>query len=148
MLLRMRATGQVMYDNEFRTAHPNTSFPPVLTVEILNDFGADPVLQGPQAQPTRYQVSYSDGVEEINGQWFTKYSVADMDEEAKKSVDDRQADSVRTERNKKLADSDWTQGKDIADELSTKYAVYRQALRDVPSQDGFPWGVVWPEVEK
>lgn len=145
MLLRMRATGQVMYDNEFRTAHPNTSFPPVLTVEILNDFGADPVLQGPQAQPTRYQVSYSDGVEEINGQWFTKYSVADMDEEAKKSVDDRQADSVRTERNKKLADSDWTQ---VADSPVDKdaWAVYRQALRDITAQEGFPWEVVWPEI--
>lgn len=145
MLLRMRATGQVMYDNEFRTAHPNTSFPPVLTVEILNDFGADPVLQGPQAQPTRYQVSYSDGVEEINGQWFTKYSVADMDEEAKKSVDDRQADSVRTERNKKLADSDWTQ---VADSPVDKdaWAVYRQALRDITAHEGFPWEVVWPEI--
>lgn len=51
---------------------------------------------------------------------------------------------VRSERNRLLSESDWTQGKDIPDAVSTAWASYRQALRDVPQQAGFPQNVVWP----
>lgn len=143
MELRIRDTRQVMTDSEFRSLHPNTSFPPQLTVELLDSFGADPVLNGPQAQPTRYQVAFRDGVEEINGQWFTKFSVADMDADAIASLDASQADSVRAERNRKLTASDWTQVADAPVDKAA-WAAYRQGLRDVPSQAGFPWDVTWP----
>ena len=58
---------------------------------------------------------------------------------------DSQAHRVRVNRTLRLQASDWTQGKDIANEVSTAWATYRQALRDVPSQEGFPWNVTWPE---
>ena len=145
MEIRIRETGQVMFEGEFRSMHPETSFPVPLTAEILADFGADVVLEGPQAQPTRYQVAYRDGVEQIDGKWFTKYSVADMDDEAKAAKDAEQARSVRSDRNQRLKESDWSQGKDIADAVSQPWAVYRQALRDVPAQAGFPWDVTWPD---
>ena len=74
MEIRIRETGQVMFEGEFRALHPNTSFPPQLTVELLDSMGADVVLEGPQAQPTRYQVAYRDGVEQVDGKWYTKYS--------------------------------------------------------------------------
>lgn len=143
MELRIRDTGQVMTDSEFRSLHPNTSFPPQLTAELLDGFGADPVLNGPQAQPTRYQVAFRDGVEEINGQWFTKFSVADMDVDAIAALNASQADSVRAERNRKLTASDWTQVDDAPVDKAA-WATYRQALRDVPLQSGFPWDVNWP----
>lgn len=73
MRLRIRETGAVVYDNEFRAMYPDTSFPLVLSAELLNDFGADPVLEGPQPTLTENQYARYDGVEEINGQWFTKY---------------------------------------------------------------------------
>ena len=57
-----------------------------------------------------------------------------------------QAAQVRAERNSKLAASDWTQGKDIADAVSIPWATYRQALRDISDQAGFPWTVTWPEM--
>ena len=55
------------------------------------------------------------------------------------------ANSIREERNKLLGESDWTQGKDIPDEISTPWAEYRQALRTLPEQEGFPSNVTWPE---
>lgn len=57
--------------------------------------------------------------------------------------DEEKAAQVRAERNDKLAECDWTQ---LADSTADKesWAVYRQALRDVPSQAGFPWTVDWP----
>ena len=144
MEIRIRETGQVVQEGEFRSLHPNTSFPVQLTAQIINDAGADIVLEGPQASPTRYQTAYRDGVEQINGNWYTKYSVADMDDEAKAVKDAEQAKSVREERNKKLSETDWTQ---LADSTADKekFATYRQALRDVPTQAGFPWDISWPE---
>jgi hypothetical protein len=56
-----------------------------------------------------------------------------------------QAESIRRERNEKLAASDWTQAKDIPDVVSAPWAAYRQELREVPAQEGFPWGVTWPK---
>lgn len=58
--------------------------------------------------------------------------------------DEEKAAQVRAERNARIATTDWTQGKDIPDAVSQPWAVYRQALRDVPSQAGFPWDVQWP----
>ena len=138
--------GQVMFESEFRSYIKANGGPTwgQTTLEILQTLGASPVLEGPQAQPSRYQTAYRDGVQQIEGQWFTKWSVADMDDEAKAAADTRQAESVRQTRNQKLAESDWTQGKDIPDAVSEPWAVYRQALRDVPSQVGFPWDVQWP----
>ena len=145
MEIRIRLTGQVVQESEFRSMYPTTGFPSPLTVEVINDFDGDVVLEGPQAQPTRYQVAFRDGVEEIDGQWFTKYSVADMDDEAKAATDAAQTVSVRDQRNKKLADCDWTQLADAPVDKAA-WASYRQELRDIPSQAGFPWEVTWPSV--
>ena len=56
----------------------------------------------------------------------------------------QQAVAVRADRNAKLAVTDWTQGADIPQATKNKYAPYRQALRDVPAQAGFPSAVIWP----
>ena len=57
---------------------------------------------------------------------------------------DRQSAAVRADRNARLAATDWTQ---IADSTADKpaWAAYRQALRDVPAQVGFPQSVTWPQ---
>jgi hypothetical protein len=144
MQIRIRSTGQVMYEAEFRQLHP-TTFPQILTAEILNSIDADVVLDGPFPTATRYQSVARDGVEQIDGQWFTKWKTVDFSDEVKAVVDEQQAKSVREERDRKLKELDWTQGKDIPDSISGPAAIVRQALRDVPLQSGFPWEVTWPE---
>ena len=144
MQIRIRETGAVMYESEFRALHPNTSMPQLLTEATLKSFDAEVVFEGPQAQPTRYQVAYRNGVELVDGKWYTKYSVSDMTAEAKTALDASQAKSMRNQRDRLIAETDWTQGKDIADSVSAKYTTYRQALRNVPTQSGFPWTVQWP----
>jgi hypothetical protein len=136
MEIRIRATGQVMYEGEFRALHPDTSFPQQLTVELLNDFGADPVLEGPQAQPTRYQTAYRDGVEQIDGQWFTKYSVADMDQAGKDAVDAQLKQANRDRAKQELVDTDWCENASVRDTNNTPHLLngadfdtYRLALR-------------------
>jgi hypothetical protein len=53
------------------------------------------------------------------------------------------AAEVRTQRDRLLAASDWTQVLDAPVDQAA-WAAYRQALRDVPEQEGFPENVVWP----
>ena len=144
MELRNRATGAVITDSEFRSEFPNTSFPQPLTPDVIDDFGFDPVLEGPQ--PTLvppYQYAQRDGVVEVNGQWFTHYIAVTPDDEQKAAMDAEQAKRVRDDRNKRLADCDWTQLPDAPVDRDV-WAAYRQDLRDVSLQPGFPWNVEWP----
>lgn len=50
---------------------------------------------------------------------------------------------IRAERNRLLVESDWTQVLD-APVNQAEWATYRQALRDVTAQPGFPLNVEWP----
>jgi len=53
------------------------------------------------------------------------------------------ANQVRAERDRLLTTTDWTQVAD-APVVSLEWQPYRQALRDVPQQSGFPDSVDWP----
>ena len=52
-------------------------------------------------------------------------------------------DVVRIERDRKLAETDWRASSDLT--LSTEWATYRQALRDITNQSD-PSNVTWPSV--
>ena len=163
MQIRVRNTGAVMYQDEFRRLHEGLGLPKLLTEEVINEWGADIVFEGPQASGgTVYQFSMLSGVREIEGKWYTNYILgpvftdraAEGDQPAQTAAeqetayramkDAEQAASVRTSRTQKLKDCDWTQ---IADSTADKtaWATYRQALRDITSQAGFPWTMTWPE---
>lgn len=134
-----------MYESELRSylkANDGPSYDQ-LTPEVMEAIGVDPIFEGPQAQPTIYQVSFRDGVEQIDGKWYTKYSVSDLDAEGIAVKDAEQAKSVRATRGEKLKDSDWTQVADAPVDKAA-WATYRQALRDITGQDGFPWTITWP----
>jgi hypothetical protein len=50
---------------------------------------------------------------------------------------------IVADRNKKLADTDWTQLPDVPLETKTEWATYRQELRDITDQPD-PFNIVWP----
>ena len=155
MEIRIRESGQVMFESEFRAyAHENGGHAwDQTTTEILDQLGADVVFEGPQATGgTVYQYSMRQGVELIGDNWHTKYvlgpiftgETAAADEAAYKARKDAErAAVVRQERSAKLKDCDWTQTADSPVNKET-WATYRQSLRDVPSQEGFPWTITWP----
>ena len=158
-------TGAVMYESEFRAYQKANGGPSwkTTTDEVLEALGADVVFEGPQATGgTVYQTSVYGGVEEIGGKWYTKYvlgpvftdtpatdtepakTAAENEAAYKATKDAEQATNVRNSRTQMLKDSDWTQ---IADSTADKtaWATYRQALRDITAQAGFPWTVTWPD---
>jgi len=52
------------------------------------------------------------------------------------------AAAVRADRNARLAATDWMANSDVT--MSDAWRTYRQALRDIPAQSGFPTNVTWP----
>jgi hypothetical protein len=158
MQIRIRETGAVVFDNEFRAYAQSKGaiFGSPLDEGFINSFGGDIVFEGPQASGgTVYQYNQSAGVEQIDGKWYTKYvlgpifvdgetTAAEQEAAYKAMKDAEQAKSVRESRTKLLAESDWTQ---IADSTADKtaWATYRQALRDITTQAGFPWTITWPD---
>jgi len=66
-----------------------------------------------------------------------------MEAEYAAGANDRAAAEIRTERDAKLTESDWTQVVDAPVDQAA-WATYRQALRDIPDQAGFPTEVNWP----
>ena len=155
-------TGQVMYESEFRAYTKANGGPSweTTTTEVLEALGADVVFEGPQATGgTVYQYSQASGVEQIDGKWYTKYvlgpvfidttvegvttTAAEHEVAYKATRDAEQAKSVRTTRDDKLSETDWRFRSDMTP--SQGWKDYCQALRDVPTQEGFPWTITWPE---
>jgi hypothetical protein len=165
MEIRIRATGQVMLEDELRRWARDNGGPSWdrTTDEVLEALGADVVFEGPQATGgTVYQFSMRQGVEQVDGKWYTKHvlgpiftdrpatdtepaqTAAEQEAAYKAQKDAEQAKAVRDDRNKRLADCDWTQVADAPVDKAA-WAAHRQALRDVTAQEGFPWNVQWPE---
>jgi hypothetical protein len=140
--------------------HSNTSLPKVWDANVCAALGIDPVLAAPKPEVTGYTQAVRNGVtQDANGNWVQAWSVVDMfadytdDEgvthtkaeqevEYQARLDAAAADRVRTSRDAKLEESDWYGLSDVT--MPAEIATYRQALRDISAQDGFPHNVVWP----
>ncbi len=160
MEVRNRATGQVILDSEFRALYKHEGANGNISEDYYNDRGYDIVFEGPQATGgTVYQYSMRQGVEQIDGKWYTKYvlgpiftdtpeaTAAEQEAAYKARKDAEQAASVRRSRNAQLAETDWVviKAMETGTSVPADVAAKRQALRDLTAQAGFPWQVVWPE---
>ena len=143
-MYRVRSTGEVLSQGQVRSLYPNTSFPSQWTPALVEELGLDPVFESPTPIVTRYQTAFKNGVEQdAQGRWLWKWSISEMDDDAKAAKDAEQAKNIRSDRDKRLSDTDWTQVADAPVDKAV-WATYRQALRDVPAQAGFPYDITWP----
>jgi len=137
---RIRETGEIISDSQFRLRHRHTSFPRIIDEPLQDQFGIDQIFEGPQRQgPPPYSYTYRDGIEEIDGRWYTKYTIGERD---RGEIDDQQAENVRSQRDRLIEKSDWRAVSDR--KLEPEWKEYRQALRDISKQEGFPHDVKWP----
>ena len=125
-----------------RKDNHNVSFPKNISDEDLARFNVVRVASTPRPADDHTK-NFSLTVEQVNGSWVETWIATDASAEEIAERTEMQANNVRSARDAKLIRSDWTQ---VADALIDKaaWATYRQALRDVPSQEGFPWDVTWP----
>jgi hypothetical protein len=79
-----------------------------------------------------------------DGRWVIQTTVVEKSQAEISAESAAEGRRLRDLRNSLLAKSDWTQLADAPGD-KTAWASYRQALRDVPLQEGFPWAITWPE---
>jgi len=67
-----------------------------------------------------------------------------VDTRSPAEIDQIAADSAKNIRNVLLLESDWTQLPDVTLANRAEWVTYRQALRDITDQPGFPNNIIWP----
>jgi len=130
---------------DLRKDNPNTSFPKNIPNNVLAEFGVFPVGYNPAPEynslTQRLEISSIPVFKD--GSWKLTKTIVDKTQEQIAVDAANKAASIRKERNKKLTASDWTQVADVPVD-KTAWAIYRQALRDVTVQEGFPHTITWP----
>jgi hypothetical protein len=125
--------------------NPNTSFAVNITDAELLEYKMQRVYFS-----TMPEVIWSQTAEELtpvfnvaNQRWEQSWIVRDLTADELQYKNEENSNNIRAQRNVKLAESDWTQ---VADAPVDKqaWATYRQALRDITQQIGFPSVVDWP----
>ena len=160
MEFRVRSSGELKTQGEIRKLNPNVSLPKVWNSNVYDTLGIDPVLETPKPDTTGdYKVVVRNGAEQdANNNWVQAWVERDMFSDTEEDgvtttkaeheaayqarLDTEAAERVRSERDQKLKDTDWMGMSDVT--MSTEWSTYRQALRDVPSQAGFPHTITWP----
>ena len=152
---RIRESGDIKSEREIRRIHKNTSFPQVWGENVRESIGIDPVLISPKpAASAPYKRVVRNGAVEDGGNWVQAWVEQDMfatDDDSTKAekeaayqadLDTTAARRARTDRDKLLAETDWLALSDTT--MSSEWTTYRQALRDVTGQAGFPNTITWP----
>tara|TARA_Y100000114_G_scaffold77272_1_gene70983 strand:+ start:1395 stop:1892 length:498 start_codon:yes stop_codon:yes gene_type:complete len=159
---RNRSSGEIKTDTELRAANKNMSFPKVWNSSVYDALNVDPVLEAPAPAPSApYKSVVRNGaVEDGKGNWvyawveremFTEYTDKDGKVQtvaAQKTAYDtaNTAALAATERAKRTALLMETDHYALADvTMPDAMKTYRQALRDVPQQAGFPSNITWPD---
>jgi hypothetical protein len=121
---------------QLRRDNPNTSFPKVPDEALLADWGVYPliVLAKPEYD-SMIQVCIKSDITQVAGVWTQGWSLENKPQEDAESA-------IRNARNTLIRETDWMALSDVT--MSQSWIAYRQALRDIPDQEGFPYSVTWP----
>ena len=149
---------------QFRRDNPNTSFPRQIPNTILRRYAVyevtelekpshDPLVQTlVVGTPTREVIrlkTEADCTDPDTGEvdadqvgqplygneWEVEHTVQNMEQATAEN-------NVRSKRDGLLSETDWMALSDVT--MSDTITAYRQALRDIPDQAGFPFSVTWP----
>lgn len=129
---------------QLRRDNPQTSFPKVIPDSLLADYNVYPctivdVDVDPLVQTKTYgeytQTSYENPLLNTVNTWSVQMVASNLPQQKAER-------NIRERRNSLIAQTDYLALSDNT--LSTEMATYRQALRDITNQEGFPYSVTWP----
>jgi len=121
---------------DLRRDNPGTSFPVEISNQNLSAFDVYPVTPSPVPNFDSKTHYIKQDVRLVAGAWTQVWHLQKLPETQASA-------NVRGERNRLLADCDWTQLADAPIDTAA-WSIYRQKLRDLTAQSGFPWDVEWP----
>ena len=129
---------------DLRRDNPNTSFPGQIPMETMVSHGMVEVTQKPAPlhDGTTQYVEFGPVPELENGVWVLQPRVCQLNQDQLADRRESAASAVRGERDALLAATDWAGLSDVI--MTPEMTAYRQALRDITLQPGFPHNVLWP----
>jgi len=160
---RLKSDGSIKTKQELIAANKNMSMPKVWGEGVYEALGIDVVFETPQPTSSEaYKHYVRNGVEQNdNDQWVQAWVEQDMfadttvddvtttkaEHEAayQAKLDADAATAVRSRRDGLLAETDWMGLSDVT--MSSAWATYRQALRDITTHSNFPHNLTdddWP----
>ena len=124
---------------ELRRDNPNVSFPKDISMEMLASFDVYPVNQTTAPIIDSKTHRHTQSVQLINEEWTQVWQSVELSQSAAEQ-------NIRAYRNNLLKDGDWivTYHTEKGTSIPQEWLDYRQALRDVTLQEGFPFSVEWP----
>ena len=143
------AVGNPILATNFKQLFPNVSFPKNLSPDDVEPFGYGLYEFSSAPQASRYtKFEEVAATQDDQGVWRQTWGEIDLSEDEIAAVDLDQGKLIRKERNSLLQECDWTQFNDspLSEADKELWATYRDSLRDVPAQAGFPWDINWPEL--
>jgi hypothetical protein len=125
---------------QLRRDNPQTSFPKNISDNILEQYDMYPVnvLPRPEINMDTHYLKQS-AFYQVDGNWQVHYYAEPLPEI-------QASEAIRNTRDQLLTESDWIVAKsyEVQNPVPQDCIDYRQALRDIPEQEGFPYDVVWP----
>jgi hypothetical protein len=117
--------------------NPQTSFPRQMPEELLSEYGVYTCARPeyPIFDWLTSRVVDGEFYQDASNGWFQGYVIENL-------FQDEAERNVRSHRDSLLQQTDWMALSDNT--ITPENAAYRQALRDITTQEGFPYNVVWP----
>ena len=133
---------------QLRKDNPQTSFPKNPSEALLASYNVFPVVSTGADYDQETQVATQEGCHYSTEKqrWETSWLIRDLTAEELAQIEADLAASVRSERDRKLQETDWIVIKSLeaGNPVPVDWEFYRQALRDITTQEGFPRNVTWP----
>jgi len=129
---------------QLRRDYPDISFPKHVPESVMAEFGMVAVHEQPipTFDPMTHSIEWGPLPVKKGDTWEFVPSVRVLTPDEIADRDATKASAVRLRRDSLLSETDWMALSDVT--LNTDWATYRQALRDITTQAGFPHSVVWP----
>lgn len=125
--------GQLSRDN------PKTSFPRNIPDNVLEEFGVYKVLEVAAPEINYSTHTNTQDIQLVDNVWTQVWQTVELPLE-------QATTNIRSQRDYFLQESDWVVSKayEIGEPVPANWSTYRQALRDITAQEGFPYNVSWP----
>ena len=128
---------------QLRRDNPNTSFPKHIPNRILETYNVFPYTQQQPTFDEKTQKLEDGGfIQSEDGNWSKTWNIAEKTPEELAEWIESKKQQVRSQRDTLIAQTDYLALSDNT--LSPEISAYRQALRDITTQEGFPESVSWP----
>lgn len=122
-----------------RRDNPTDSFPRVISAETLARYNVYPVTPTPAPLIDSKTQRHVQEAQLVDDAWVQVWTVEPLPEQ-------QAGANVRGHRNRLLSETDWvvTMHTERGTNIPAVWELYRQALRDITSQGGFPYTIEWP----